>query len=210
MKLQLALDRLSQEECFRLVRETNTSVDIIEIGTGVIKEYGMAIIREMRKEFPEQTILADMKICDAGEHEAKQAFNAGADIATVMAFAPQATIQDTHDVAYEYGKEMLVDLLEVHDRKRVDQLERLGVSFVGLHIGKDQQKKEQFSSGLFQLVEGRSLKIAVAGGVSLASLPEICKHQPDVIIVGSSITKADQPGAVAEAMKEKMREYPKN
>lgn len=73
MKLQLALDRLTETECFDIAEQTRRSLDIVEIGTGVIKEYGMAIVRKMRERFPEKWILADMKTCDAGKHEAKQA-----------------------------------------------------------------------------------------------------------------------------------------
>ncbi|WP_059103020.1 3-hexulose-6-phosphate synthase [Shouchella shacheensis] len=209
MKLQLALDRLTWDECLALARETEANVDIIEIGTGVIKEYGMAIVRKLSDTFPEHTILADMKICDAGEHEAKQAFDAGADIATVMAFASDATIQGTHQVAEKYGKQMMIDLLQVREREKVKQLKALGVSFVGLHIGKDQQQDHQLSSALFSLVEDLHLTTSVAGGVTLASLRGICEHSPDVVIVGSAITKADDPGGAARSMRKIMRDSEK-
>ena len=209
MNLQLALDRLSWAECFRLVRETQADIDIIEIGTGVIKEYGMVIVRTMRQEFPEHMLLADMKICDAGKHEAKQAFDAGADIATVMAFASKATIRGAQEMAGEYDKEMMVDLLEVHDRKKVEQLKADGVSFVGLHIGKDEQKKQALGEQVFQLVEGLHLKTAVAGGVTLEALPSICRESPDVVIAGSAITKAERPEDTARSMKEQIRKYQK-
>ncbi|WP_353625793.1 orotidine 5'-phosphate decarboxylase / HUMPS family protein [Bacillus sp. JCM 19041] len=118
MKLQLALDRLNWDQCFQLADETREYVDIIEIGTGVIKEYGMEIVREMRDFFPNHSLLADMKICDAGKHEARQAFAAGADIATVMAFAPDATVRETIQTANDMGKEMMVDLLGVTQKKK--------------------------------------------------------------------------------------------
>ena len=201
MKLQLALDRLTREECLRIAKETEESIDIIEIGTGVIKEYGMSIIREMRALFPNKLILADMKTCDAGKHEARQAFEAGADITTVMAFSSDLTIKDTLQVAEEMGTQIMIDLLEVHSRDRLAELKELGVQLVSLHVGKDKQTEGKFNTALFSLVEGFNFEVAVAGGINLDSLPEIATHHPDIIIAGSSITGAENPASVAAEMR---------
>ncbi|WP_078394058.1 3-hexulose-6-phosphate synthase [Shouchella patagoniensis] len=201
MKLQLALDRLDWDQCFQLADETKKYVDIIEIGTGVIKEYGMEIVREMREVFPNHSLLADMKICDAGKHEAKQAFAAGADITTVMAFAPDATVRETIQTANEMGKEMMIDLLGVQ-KSRLMELRQLGASYVGLHIGKDQQKNKGLTSTTFQLIEGFHFRVAVAGGVTFEQLPTIMQDAPDILIVGSGIVKAEQPIFAAKKFKE--------
>ena len=201
MKLQLALDRLTRDDCIRIAKETEESIDIIEVGTGVIKEYGMSIIREMRMLFPEKQILADMKTCDAGKHEVCQAFKAGADITTVMAFSSDLTIKDTLQVAKEMGKQIMIDLLEVHSRTRIAELEELGVKLVSLHVGKDKQTEEKFNTTLFSLVEGFDFEVAVAGGINLENLHEIAAHHPDIIIAGSSITGVEKPALVAEKMK---------
>ena len=84
MKLQLALDTLTLEECMTLLQETRGSVDIAEVGTPFIIEEGMRPVREFKQHFPEIEILADAKIMDAGELEAETAFKAGADIVTVL------------------------------------------------------------------------------------------------------------------------------
>lgn len=201
MKLQLALDRLTWDECFRIVEETEKSVDIIEIGTGVIKEYGMAIVRDMRRLFPAKMILADMKICDAGSHEALQAFKAGADITTVMAFSSKLTIKATLDVAKQMDKRVMIDLLEVTSKGRIAELNELGVDLVSLHVGKDQQQAGNFDTALFSLVKGFRFEVTVAGGINLETLPDIIQEKPDTVIVGSAITKSENPQETAAKMK---------
>ncbi|WP_078431494.1 3-hexulose-6-phosphate synthase [Metabacillus halosaccharovorans] len=201
MNLQLALDRLTKEDCIRIAKETEKSIDIIEIGTGVIKEYGMSIIREMRSLFPDKLILADMKTCDAGKHEARQAFEAGADITTVMAFSSDLTIKDTLQVAKEMGKQVMIDLLEIHSRDRIAELKELDVKLVSLHVGKDKQTEGTFDTTLFSLVEDFNFEVAVAGGINLENIREIAAHQPDIIIAGSSITGAEKPALAAAKMK---------
>ncbi|WP_181347533.1 3-hexulose-6-phosphate synthase [Thalassobacillus sp. CUG 92003] len=202
MNLQLALDRLSEAQCLQILDETAGDIDWIEVGTGVIKEYGMAIVREIDRTYPDHTLVADMKTCDAGKHEAKQAFEAGADITTVMAFASDQTILDTQEVAREYNARVMIDLLGVTDEKRIVELEALGVDLVSLHFGKDMQQRGGLDTAMFALVEGHNkLDVAVAGGIDLDSLPEVIRYQPDTLIVGSAITKQQNPGEAARRMK---------
>ncbi|AJD92234.1 iron-sulfur cluster assembly protein HesB [Jeotgalibacillus malaysiensis] len=202
MKIQLALDRLSKEECFRLIEETEEYIDWIEIGTGVIKEYGMSIIREVKQRYPDTTLVADMKTCDAGAAEAAQAFEAGADISTVMAFSADNTISDTLSIAGKYGKRMMIDLLGVEDPDRVRRIEQLGADLVSLHYGKDMQHQGAMNVNLFDLLSVNSaLEVAVAGGINADSLPALLHKSPSIVIVGSAITKAPDSKRAAEELK---------
>ncbi|MFX0560482.1 3-hexulose-6-phosphate synthase [Tepidibacillus infernus] len=203
MKIQLALDRLTKERCFELVEKTANMVDWIEIGTGIIKEYGMAIIREMKKTYPSKTIVADMKTCDAGKYEAIQAFEAGADITTVMAFSADKTIKDTLDIANQFNKRVMIDLLGIKGKKRIYELKGLGVNLISLHIGKDMQEESSLDNNIFNLVKGISgFEIAVAGGINIDNLPTIVKNSPNILIIGSAITKAKKPDEVALKIRE--------
>nr|WP_263324656.1 3-hexulose-6-phosphate synthase [Neobacillus sp. Marseille-Q6967] len=202
MNLQLALDRLTRDECFQLLQQTKDSIDWIEVGTGVIKEYGMSIVREIKQAYPDKVIVADMKTCDAGKHEAIQAFKAGADITTVMAFSADKTILDTLEAAQAYKKRIMIDLLGVTDRNRIHELLQLGVELVSLHFGKDMQTEGEMGAELYALTSGfEILEVAVAGGINLESLPRVMEVNPDTIIVGSAITKAENPAKTAAVMK---------
>ena len=94
MKLQAALDfdyrstnRGQAEELSifwtelaqALAGEARESLDIIEVGTPFVMEYGLAPVRKLKQAFPEKLILADLKIADAGYYEAAAAFKSGAD-----------------------------------------------------------------------------------------------------------------------------------
>lgn len=211
MKIQLALDRLSKQKCFQILEQTEQSVDWIEVGTGVIKQYGISIIKEIKEIYPNKTLVADMKTCDAGKHEAIQAFEAGADITTVMAFAANKTILDTLKVANDYQKRVMIDLLGVSDLSKMTELSKLGVDLVSLHFGKDMQEEAEIHTDLFSLTRDfPHLEVAVAGGITLQSLPSIIKKNPDTIIVGSAITGAENCNEVAGKMKELIAGYEKH
>lgn len=206
MKIQLALDRLSRYKCFHLIDETYDYINWIEIGTSVIKEYGMEIVREIREAYPDKTIVADMKICDAGGYEADQVFHAGADITTVMGFSSNLTIADTLKVGKKHGKRMMVDLLEINDRKRVEEIATLGVDLVSLHVGKDKQVEGGFRTDLFELIDGLSVEASVAGGINLDSIDDVIAHKPEIIIIGSAITSHENPREQARLFYEKTKQ----
>ncbi|MFB5664323.1 3-hexulose-6-phosphate synthase [Alteribacillus sp. HJP-4] len=205
MNLQLALDRLSREECFRILHETKEYVDWIEIGTGVIKEYGMAIVKEVRSAFPSKILVADMKTCDAAAHETKQALHAGADITTVMAFSDDASIRAAIETAGHLNKRVMIDLLNVKDSRRYAELYQLGADLVSVHIGKDQQHQQTIGKETFlPLQPYPNIEVAAAGGLSAETVAALPPSLPHTIIVGSAITKADRPREAAQKIKEAM------
>ncbi|MBT2661763.1 3-hexulose-6-phosphate synthase [Bacillus sp. ISL-45] len=201
MKIQLALDRLTREQCFSILEETYDYIDWIEIGTGVIKEFGMAIVREIRETYHHKMIVADMKTCDAGRHEAKQAFEAGADIITVMAFSHNNTIAETLETAQLFEKRVMIDLLSVQTRERVEELHELGVNLFCLHIGKDMQQEGVLADrSLYQLIEGlENVEVAIAGGISEKTIGGL--QALDIAIVGSAITGSSNPRETSKAIK---------
>ncbi|GAA0486318.1 hypothetical protein GCM10008986_09620 [Salinibacillus aidingensis] len=199
--IQVALDRLTKEECISITEQTYDHIDYIEIGTGVIKEYGMDIIRDFRKRFPDKKIVADMKTCDAGKHETRQALEAGSDITTVMGLSHDQTILDSIQVAEELYKNVLVDLLEV-PVERFARLKELGVELVSAHIGKDTQDHSEGNSFEHYGSLSDDFTVFVAGGISPKSVQQSEKLKPDVFIVGGYITNASNPGEASRTMKE--------
>ena len=53
MKLQIALDTLSLDECIELLEKTKGYVDIAEVGTPFIIEEGMRPVKAIKNNFPE-------------------------------------------------------------------------------------------------------------------------------------------------------------
>jgi len=140
VKLQLALDDWGLEESIRLVEKVGDDVDIIEVGTPFMMVYGLEAVRRLKKEFPRHEVLCDAKIMDAGAYEAKLCFEAGADYVTVLGVTDNATIKACVDTARQHGKKTVVDMICVPDLpERIKTLERIGVEYLAVHTGVDQQ-----------------------------------------------------------------------
>lgn len=196
MKLQLALDIFNLDEALGLAGKLKEYVDIIEIGTPFVLEYGLEAVRQFRAKFPDKRILADTKIMDAGELESAAAFKAGADYVTVLAVTDIATINACVETANKYGKEIVADMICVeHIPEKIEQLEAIGVHGIAVHTGVDQQKRGRTPMDDLKVMKtySKSAEISVAGGISLETVPAYAALNPDVLIVGGGITNAADP-----------------
>lgn len=204
MKLQLALDDITLEKAVELVKKVKEHIDIIEVGTPMVIEYGMEAVRTMKKNFPEKEVLADLKIMDAGYYEAEEALKAGADYITVLGVTDNLTIKGCVDAAAAYNGQVVVDMICVADLEgRIKKVEELGVDFVSVHIGVDQQAAGRTPIDDLKIMSSTATKakVSVAGGISVKTIDEYKKYAPDVVIVGSGITHAENSLLAAAELK---------
>mgnify|MGYP004697665979 CR=1 FL=1 len=192
----------------KLLSEAGDSVDIVEIGTPFVLEYGLAAVRELKAAFPEKTILADLKIADAGYHEAASAFLHGADIVTVLGVTEDATITGAIAAARAYGRAVMVDMLAVADLPaRLAQVDKMGADYICLHTSKDLQRLNPDAAKSFALLKNyvNYAKLVLAGGINRTTVEKFASIQPDVIIVGEGITGADSYAEATAFFKSALR-----
>ncbi|CAH1211881.1 MULTISPECIES: 3-hexulose-6-phosphate synthase [Paenibacillus] len=200
MKLQLALDLVNIPDGIALVKEVEQYVDIVEIGTPIVINEGLHAVKAMKEAFPNLEVLADLKIMDAGGYEIMKAAEAGADIVTVLGATNDLTIKGAVEEAKKQNKQILVDMINVADlEKRAREVDALGVDYICVHTGYDQQAAGQSPFEDLQTIKRAvtNAKTAVAGGIKLETLPEVIKAGPDLVIVGGGITGAADKAAVA-------------
>ncbi|ADV46908.1 3-hexulose-6-phosphate synthase [Nitratifractor salsuginis] len=207
MKLQLAIDVLTSEEALVLAKKTSKYIDIIEIGTPLIKHEGVRLISLMKALHPKKELLVDLKTMDVGEYEADFCFEAGADIVTVLGVADIKTIEGAIVSAKKHGKKVVVDMINVADKiTRAKEVAELGADYVGIHSGIDQQNAGQSPlADLKKLSKAVDIPLVVAGGINLDTLDEIIACKPEVVVVGGAITGAKNPKKIAKKISKKIR-----
>ncbi|MGG1677870.1 3-hexulose-6-phosphate synthase [Neobacillus sp. NRS-1170] len=205
MKLQLALDRMTIAEAIELTKQVEDSIDWVEVGTSLIKEFGMSSVKELKQAFPNKVIVADMKTIDNARYEFEMTFEAGADIATVMGVSPFVTIDACIEVAKRYNKLVMFDLLNT-SKEQVCELLKYNEAIFCAHVSKDEQEEsgaQNLGTKHGELLSDPTLKLAAAGGITLDSLESLRKTlNPSVVIVGSAITKAKNPSEAAVKFKQ--------
>jgi len=203
MKLQVAMDVLTTDDALALAGKVAAHVDIIELGTPLIKAAGLSAITAIKAAHPDKIVFADLKTMDAGELEADIAFSAGADLVTVLGVAGDSTIVGAVKAAEKHGKGVVVDLIGVADKSaRAREVIALGATFVEMHAGLDEQAEEGFT---FQtlLTDGTEsgVDFSVAGGVTVSSIAAVQAAGATVAVAGSAIYSATDPGAAAAELR---------
>jgi 3-hexulose-6-phosphate synthase len=207
MKLQLALDLVNIPEAKEVVKEVQDFIDIVEIGTPIVINEGLRAVKEIKEAFPSLEVLADLKIMDAGAYEVMKASEAGADIITVLGATDDSTIKGAVEEARKHGKQILVDMINVKDiEQRAREVDALGVDYICVHTGYDLQAEGENSFAHLRTIKGvvKNAKTAIAGGIKLASLPEVIAASPDLVIVGGGITSQQDKRSTASEMKQLM------
>ena len=154
MKLQVAMDLLTVEDALELAAKVAEYVDIIELGTPLIKAAGLSAVTAIKNAHPDKIVFADMKTMDAGELEADIAFKAGADLVSVLGSADDSTIAGAVKAARAHG---------------LDEQSQPGYDLKGL-LGAGEEARVPFSVAggvnlsTINAVQRAGADVAVAGG----------------------------------------------
>jgi len=210
--LQVALDFVDLSRAIKCAEESaRGGIDWLEAGTPLIKSEGLNAVRKLREKFPAKTIVADMKIMDAGRTEVEIAAKSGANIVCVLGAASDATIKECVDAARNYGAKIQVDLIAIKDaKKRAIEVEKLGVDYIGVHCPIDDQMrgKDPFRE-LKDIARHVTIPIAVAGGINSETAADAVKAGASIIIVGGAINKSKDAKKAAEEIKRSINQLKK-
>ena len=204
--LQIAMDYTSLSKALVMASLVAPEVDIIEIGTPLCKAAGVEAIRAMREICPDKLILADFKTPDVGGLEATMAFDAGADMLTVIGGAALPTVEQALAVARKRGKEMLMELTGVRDiLARATEWRKIGVDRIVYHREWDAQSAgrewTEEDKDIMRKLMDMGYKLTVTGGMTMELLPFFADLPVSVLICGRHIREAADPRAVAHQMR---------
>ena len=217
VRLQVALDFENLNDALKMAEQVSPYVDIMEVGTPLIKAEGIGAVKALKKAYPEKAICADLKTADTGFLEVRMAAQASADIVTVLADAYDETLIGALKAAHQFKVEVMADLIV--SRIPMSRLaDILGLSYKGtdihyacVHSGLDTRAARR--APLSELDAVSRLRghpcLAVAGGIRVADLPKILAYPVEIVIAGGGITKAKNPARAAKAFQTKIRKLAK-
>jgi len=209
--IQVALDAPEIESQMKVVQNLPKSDRIIiEIGTPLLKKYGMDGVKKIRELAEEKFIVADLKTLDVGKLEVDFAFDATADAVVASGLASASSIDKFVLEAQRLGIYAFVDTMEVPDPlDKIKQLKQIpDVIIIHRAIDVEQsggdksliasQKaswalvpklKDLYKDNKF--VSGRDrVLIAVAGGIEPDTAKYAIDMGADILIVGRFITSS--------------------
>lgn len=193
--IQVALDIPSLERTKSIVQNLPESDRIIlEVGTPLLKKYGVKVIRDLREVAREIFIIADLKTLDVGKVEVDLAFEETADAVVAAGVAAKETLDRFIYEAKKLGIYAVIDMMNVEDaNKKLKSLKDLP-DIVIFHRGIDTETGKTL--GLEQIDKlrkafaGKKLLIAVAGGIVPETGREALEMGANILVVGRYITQS--------------------
>ncbi|MTE23683.1 3-hexulose-6-phosphate synthase [Microbacterium sp. ZXX196] len=203
MKIQFAIDTLTTAHALELAAAAAPYVDVLELGTPLIKSEGLRAVTAMREAHPDKVIFADLKTMDAGALEADIAFQAGADLVTVLGTADDSTIAGAVEAARSHGKGVVVDLIGVSEKAaRAAEVVALGATSVEMHAGLDEQAQDGYAlDDLLAAGRAAGVPFSVAGGVNASSIADVAAAGAHTAVAGGAIYGAPDVAAAAAELR---------
>jgi bifunctional enzyme Fae/Hps len=205
--LQVALDLVDMNKVKQVLTELPENDHlIIEAGTPLIKRFGLNVISEMRKIRPNAFIIADLKILDTGNLEARMAADASADAVVVSGLAPVSTIEKAITEAKKTGIYSVIDMLNVADPVKLIETLAVKPDIVELHRAIDAESSAHAWGNIAQLKKaaGGKLLVATAGGIRSDVVKQAIKSGADILVVGRAITASKDIRSAAEIFLENL------
>jgi 3-hexulose-6-phosphate synthase len=210
MLLQIALDR---PEHFAVLPRLKGVADIVEVGTPLLKRFGIGAIATARELCPDTLVMADTKTVDGGQLEAEMAFGAGAAFMTVLSSASRATHDAVGRVAAEYGATVIVDTITESGKSELLPANASfpeSFGYVGVHLPTDVRHAGDPSTAHIDAVaemHRRGFRVALAGGIGPETLDAALAVEPEILIVGSAITGSEHPEETAKWIRQRLRNH---
>jgi 3-keto-L-gulonate-6-phosphate decarboxylase len=194
-RLQVAFDAVAAPALRQSIEEAIVGgADSIEIGTPLLKHYGVAILEDARAYVPTHIPLyADVKMLDFARLELAPALDAGASEVTAVAFASDESLTDALSLANAFGAYLSVSTMNYPATMlgtRLAEIQSLGINrFVAHGAGTDLQ-----AASCAALERARAIRaldgaeLLIGGGFQPTNVHEVAPMLPATVIVGRGAT----------------------
>jgi 3-hexulose-6-phosphate synthase len=199
MKLQISFDLIDLDKAIAIGSKVAQYADIIEVGTILIYHHGTNAVKQFKEAFPDKIIVADTKIVDRGKEVVDLFADAGADWITVMAGTSAHVIHATTTAAHHANVKVMLDLIDSNSvGQSALEAKNLGADALLFHQPYTEAEALVFLDK-WDMIKGNSnLPIFVSAKINRENVDKIVALRPDAIIVGLTITEAEDSAQEAQ------------
>lgn len=194
MKIQVTFDVYDIDKALDIAAQVNEHVHSFQVSTLLLYKYGIKAIEAFKQRFPDKTIIADTKIVYRAKEVVHIMSGAQADWVTVMAGTQKDIIQSVCNAAYNAKMKVMLDLLDsTAPGQSAMEAKIMGVNALLLHRTTEDKEPSLFAEK-WEMIRGNTeLPIFIAGAIDRDNIDYIISLQPEGIVLGSAIIKAENP-----------------
>ncbi|MBN2267567.1 MAG: orotidine 5'-phosphate decarboxylase [Candidatus Babeliaceae bacterium] len=199
MKLFFSFNHNTIEEALKVAQQTEQWCDAFRIGPVLIFHYGIEIIAEFRKQFPQKMIIAESRIIDHEEEIVSLAARAGSDWISVLADAPQSIIRAACVTAHAARTKVIINLPGANSfGQLVLEAASMGADALVFNFVPNCESSDTFFDR-WEMVRGNTkLPVYIATAINRDNIQTLLKLEPSGIIVGGAVTEAKNPEQEAQ------------
>lgn len=199
MKLQISFDITNLEKALEIAKRVEPYADIFEIGTLLLYQYGIKAVEAFRAEFSSKKLLIDTKIVEQGKDTVALFSNHAIDYVTIMAGAHKDMIHAVCAAAQSTKMNVILDILDSNVAgQSAMEAQQMGVTQLLVHRPYDDKDFMGFVEKWEMIRGNTSLPIFISGRINRDNLSALLPLQPNGIVIGSAIVKAENPAKEAE------------
>lgn len=141
-------------------------VDLLEFGTPLVLYQGLSVMDPFKAAFPDDPVLADVKIVDGAKKYVVSAAKMGADFVTICGVAHDASIRQALEGQAETGITIVVDLYAAPDPvARAREVVDMGAQVVLVHYGGDARLEDPDGDDTIDMLTRTKAAVDVPVGV---------------------------------------------
>jgi len=208
VKLILTVDHVSAVEGLSIAKAVAEHIDWVEVGSSMIKRFGVGYVSEMKEALPDKLLLAALKTIDDAEWEVDMACRAGADLMTVLGSATEMTAAAAVNTARRHDRRIVMDLVAVPNLQViVRRMSLRGVSYFQFCPAppKPGQGEGAFMEDIATITSTSELPLIVSADVSATVLERCKRFSPAAARTRKSILEAPDPVAAAQHLRAVVR-----
>lgn len=195
MRLQIAFHQ-ALDKALAIAQQVADYADIIEVGSLILYTHGIHAVHAFREKFPQKTLLIDTKIINRGKDVMQLFSSANPDWLTVMAGTQKHIIHAAANTGHAHKIKVMLDLLDSSSIGQAAlEAESQHVDALLFHQSSNEQQDPFEFINNWEMVRGNTkLPIFVAAPqTNRNTIDKILDLKPDGLILGSTITQADDP-----------------
>ncbi|MGZ6250958.1 MAG: orotidine 5'-phosphate decarboxylase / HUMPS family protein [Candidatus Chromulinivorax sp.] len=195
MKLQIAFDLLELDQCLDIAKNVEMYADSFELRASLLLKHGISAIEQFKAEFPQKELFVETQIITHPQDIIPMCIKAGADIVSVMAGTTQQVIHNACTIASQKNKLVTLDLLDANSiGQAAMDAKRLGIDALIYHNIYNNREGASFAMEEWDDLRGNSnLPIYITSNIDRSNIDFIINLQPDVIVIGKTITQSSDP-----------------
>lgn len=202
MKLQISFDFTNLNKALEIAKKVEPLADILEIGSTLIYIHGINAVKKFKETFPKKELFADIKLVNRVEPTIKEFAAAGATTISVLAGTTNNVIQNATKIAHENKSNIALDLIDTASvgQSAMDS-QALDIDKIIFHSSYESHNLEKLLEEWENVSGNTKTPIFIAGSITKENVKKVIELKPYGIIIGGSITQAENPYAAAKFFK---------